>query len=168
MGNAEIGAVLAGIVEEASAVIMPFWRGEFVLERKADFSPVTEADHAGEKVIVERLKQLFPDIPGIAEESSALYGVPDAIGPRFFLVDPVDGTKAFVRGDTHFTVNIGLVENGRPVAGAVNAPALGQTWFTTAQGAMRRGPEAAQAPVRVRPWPEGEAVALISHTMKPE
>ena len=167
MGNEEIGAVLAGIVEEASAVIMPFWRGEFVLQRKADFSPVTEADHAGEKVIVARLKELFPDIPVIAEESSALYGVPEAIGPRFFLVDPVDGTKAFVRGDTHFTVNIGLIEDGHPVAGAVAAPAQGRTWFTAADGCRRRAFGAQDSErVTVRPWP-AEPVCLISHTMGP-
>ncbi|HEY4029602.1 MAG TPA: 3'(2'),5'-bisphosphate nucleotidase CysQ [Caulobacteraceae bacterium] len=167
MGNADIGAVLARIVEEASAVIMPFWRGEFVLERKADSSPVTEADHAGEKLIVARLKGLFPDIPVIAEESSALYGVPEAIGPRFFLVDPVDGTKAFVRGDTHFTVNIGLIEDGVPVAGAVAAPAQARTWFTTGEGCRRRpfGEDNGE-PVTVRPWP-AEPVCLISHTMGP-
>ena len=165
MGNSGIGAVLAGIVEEASAVIMPFWRGEFTMERKADFSPVTEADHAGERVIVARLKALFPDIPVIAEESSALYGVPEAIGPRFFLVDPVDGTKAFVRGDTHFTVNIGLIEDGVPVAGAVAAPAQSRTWFTAADGCRRRAYGEAQGErVTVRPWP-AEPVCLISHTM---
>jgi 3'(2'), 5'-bisphosphate nucleotidase len=165
MDNSGIGAVLAGIVEEASAVIMPFWRGEFVMERKADFSPVTEADHAGERVIVARLKELFPDVPVIAEESSALYGVPEAIGPRFFLVDPVDGTKAFVRGDTHFTVNIGLIENGVPVAGAVAAPAQQRTWFTAADGCrLRPFGEGAGERVTVRAWP-AEPVCLISHTM---
>ena len=167
MGNSEIGAVLAAIVEEASAVIMPFWRGEFTLQRKADFSPVTEADHAGEKVIVARLKELFPDVPVIAEESSALYGVPEAVGPRFFLVDPVDGTKAFVRGDTHFTVNIGLIEDGQPVAGAVAAPAQARTWFTAPDGCRRRafGDHFGER-VTVRPWP-AEPVCLISHTMGP-
>src|ERR1700761_3050732 len=165
MKNADIGAVLAGIVEEASAGIMPFWRGEFVTQQKADFSPVTEAGHAGEKVIVARLKELFPDVPVIAEESSALYGVPEAIGPRFFLVDPVDGTKAFVRGDTHFTVNIGLIEDGVPVAGAVAAPAQSRTWFTAPDGCRRRafGDQAGER-VTVRPWP-AEPVCLISHTM---
>src|SRR5215469_10108069 len=118
MGNSGIGAVLAGIVEEASTVIMPFWRGDFVTERKADFSPVTEADRAGEALILKRLNELFPGVLVIAEERASQYGVPEAIGPRFFLVDPVDGTKAFVRGDDHFTVNIGLIENGLPVAGA--------------------------------------------------
>jgi 3'(2'), 5'-bisphosphate nucleotidase len=163
----DIGAVLADIVEEASAVIMPFWRGEFAIERKADLSPVTEADHAGEAVIVAKLNALFPDIPVIAEESSAKYGVPEAIGPRFFLVDPVDGTKAFVRGDTHFTVNIGLIEDGRPVAGAVAAPAQKRTWFTAPDGCRRRAfGEAAGEIVTVRPWP-AEPVCLISHTMGP-
>jgi 3'(2'), 5'-bisphosphate nucleotidase len=165
MGNSGIGAVLAGIVEEASSVIMPFWRGEFVTERKADFSPVTEADRAGEKLIVARLKTLFPDVPVIAEESASEFGVPEAIGPRFFLVDPVDGTKAFVRGDTHFTVNIGLIEDGVPVAGAVAAPAQQRTWFTAPDGCRRRAfGEGAGERVTVRSWP-AEPVCLISHTM---
>jgi 3'(2'), 5'-bisphosphate nucleotidase len=161
----DIGAVLADIVEEASAVIMPFWRGEFAMERKADFSPVTEADHAGEAVIVARLAELFPDIPVIAEESSAKYGVPEAIGPRFFLVDPVDGTKAFVRGDEHFTINIGLIQDGVPVAGAVAAPVQKRTWFTAPDGCRRRAfGDKSGARVTVRPWP-AEPVCLISHTM---
>jgi 3'(2'), 5'-bisphosphate nucleotidase len=161
----DIGAVLAGIVEEASAVIMPFWRGDFVMERKADFSPVTEADHAGEAVIVARLAELYPDIPVIAEESSSKFGVPEAIGRRFFLVDPVDGTKAFVRGDDHFTVNIGLIEDGIPVAGAVAAPVQKRTWFTAPDGCRLRsfGDQAGKI-VKVRPWP-AEPVCLISHTM---
>ena len=66
----------------------------------------------------------------ISEEDASEFGTPDAIGPRFFLVDPLDGTKAFVRGDPNFTVNIGLIEDGRPVAGAVCAPPTGETWFT--------------------------------------
>jgi 3'(2'), 5'-bisphosphate nucleotidase len=167
MGNADIGAVLAGVVEQASAVIMPFWRGEFVTERKADFSPVTEADRAGEALILERLNDLFPGVPVIAEERASQYGVPEAIGPRFFLVDPVDGTKAFVRGDDHFTVNIGLIENGVPVAGAVSAPVQQRTWFTAPDGCRRRafGDQTGER-VTVRPWP-AEPVCLISHTMGP-
>jgi 3'(2'), 5'-bisphosphate nucleotidase len=165
MGNDHIGAVLAGVVEEASTVIMPFWRGDFVMERKADFSPVTEADRAGEALILKRLNELFPGVPVIAEERASQYGVPEAIGPRFFLVDPVDGTKAFVRGDDHFTVNIGLIENGVPVAGAVSAPVQKRTWFTAPDGCRRRafGNDVGER-VTVRPWP-AEPVCLISHTM---
>lgn len=168
IANADLGRVLADIVEEAAGIILPLWRTVLTVDSKADMSPVTEADRQAETLILKRLAEQFPGVPVISEEDASEFGTPDAIGPRFFLVDPVDGTKAFVRGDVHYTVNIGLVEDGRPVAGAVNAPAMGQTWFTTAGGAMRRGPEAPEAPVRVRRWPQGEAVALISHTMKPE
>ena len=168
ISNADMGRELADIVEEAARIILPLWRTVLTVDSKADMSPVTEADRQAETLILKRLAERFPGVPVISEEDASEFGTPDAIGPRFFLVDPVDGTKAFVRGDTHYTVNIGLVEDGRPVAGAVNAPAMGQTWFTTAAGAMRRGPDAPEAPVRVRRWPEGEAVALISHTMKPE
>ena len=171
MSDADIGPILADIVEEAGRLILPWWShgGTVAHTSKADMSPVTVADQEGEKLIVERLKQHFPDIPVVAEEHASEFGTPDAIGDRFFLVDPVDGTKAFMRGDPAFTVNIGLVAGRRPVAGAVCAPASGETWYTTAAGAMKRSTDGgAAAPVHVRPWPKGEAVALISHTMKPE
>jgi 3'(2'), 5'-bisphosphate nucleotidase len=163
-----IGKILADIVEAASAEIMPLWRGTFETSRKADNSPVTEADQRAEAVILARLAEAFPGVPVIAEEDAAAFGAPSAIGPRFFLVDPLDGTKAFVRGDEHFTVNIGLVEHGVPVAGAVAAPVQGRTWFTTPDGAVRRPFGGQSEPVHVRPWPPGDALALISHTMKSE
>ncbi len=171
MSDADIGLILADIVEEAGRLILPYWShgGTVAHTAKADMSPVTIADQEGEKLIVARLKAHFPDVPIIAEEHASEFGTPDAIGDRFFLVDPVDGTKAFMRGDPSFTVNIGLVASRRPVAGAVCAPASGETWFTTAGGAMKRSTDGGAAtPVRVRPWPKGEAIALISHTMKEE
>jgi 3'(2'), 5'-bisphosphate nucleotidase len=164
----DIGAALAEICEEASLLILPLWRSDLTVFSKADESPVTEADRRGELLILERLSALFPEIPVISEEDASEFGTPDAIGPRFFLVDPVDGTKAFVRGDPNFTVNIGLIENGRPVAGAVMAPATGETWFTQGGQAMKRCAGGPAEPIRVRPWPAGEAIALISHTMKDE
>jgi 3'(2'), 5'-bisphosphate nucleotidase len=163
-----IGPLLADIVEEAAAVILPLWRGEFTLSHKSDESPVTEADHAAEAVILARLREAFPGVPIIAEEDAAAFGTPSAIGPRFFLVDPLDGTKAFVRGDDNFTVNIALIEDGVPVAGAVAAPVQGRTWYTTDAGCMRRPFGGEGDPVHVRPWPRDEAVAMVSHTMKPE
>ncbi len=159
-----LGPILAEIVEAASAEILPLWRGVFSVDRKSDDSPVTEADRRGEAIILARLAQAFPDIPVISEEDASVMGTPDSIGPRFFLVDPLDGTKAFVRGDEHFTVNIGLVDNGIPVAGAVCAPVQGRTWFTDAGRAWRRPLGGDAMPVRVRPWPPGEALALVSHT----
>ncbi len=164
----DVGAVLADICEAAAALILPLWRSGVEVLTKADESPVTEADQRGEKLILEHLARHFPGVPVISEEDASEFGTPDAIGPRFFLVDPLDGTKAFVRGDPNFTVNIALIDDGRPVAGAVCAPPSGETWFTKGGAALKRVNGGAAAPVVVRPWPKGSAVALVSHTMKEE
>ena len=166
--DAELGRALAEITEEAAALILPLWRSGLTVHSKADESPVTEADRHGETLILERLAQRFPGIPTISEEDASEFGTPDQIGRRFFLIDPLDGTKAFIRGDAHFTVNIGLIEDGIAVAGAVTAPATGQSWFTTAAGAVRRELSGPDEVVRARAWPDGEAIALVSHTLKPE
>jgi 3'(2'), 5'-bisphosphate nucleotidase len=168
MTDASMGETLARICVEAGHLILPYWRSGTAVMTKSDESPVTVADQLGEKLILERLLSAFPDVPVISEEDASEFGTPDAIGPRFFLVDPLDGTKAFVRGDPNFTVNIGLVQDRRPVAGAVYAPVTEELWWTTAAGVMRTVKGGAAEQVRVRAWPNGEAVALISHTMKPE
>jgi 3'(2'), 5'-bisphosphate nucleotidase len=169
MSDSGLGARLAQIVEEASGIILPLWRSGLSVDTKTDDSPVTEADRRGEALILERLHAAFPDIPVIAEEASAASGVPLSIASRFFLVDPLDGTKAFVRGEAHFTVNIGLIEGGVPVAGAVAAPAEGVVWFTTPQGAAKRpvGATGGEA-IRVRPRNDADVLALTSHTLKDE
>jgi 3'(2'), 5'-bisphosphate nucleotidase len=164
----DIGAALAEIAAEAAAAILPLWRTELEVSAKADQSPVTEADRRGEALILAGLARRFADVPVISEEHASEFGTPDQIGPRFFLVDPLDGTKAFVRGDPHFTVNIGLIEHGQPTAGAVVAPASGEIWHTTAEGVLKRHGDGPAALIRPRAWPEGAALALISHTMKTE
>ena len=166
--TSDVGAILADICEEAGRLILPIWKTAMTVHTKSDDSPVTEADRKGEALILERLAARFPGVHVISEEDASEFGTPDAIGRQFFLVDPVDGTKAFVRGDPNFTVNIGLIEDGRPVAGAVVAPATGETWFTRGGQAFKRVEGGAERPARVREWPQGEAVALVSHTMKPE
>ena len=169
MSDAEIGAQLARIVEDAAGVILPLWRTGLSVDVKTDRSPVTEADRRGEDLILERLHAAFPGIPVVAEEASSANGVPITIASRFFLVDPLDGTKAFVRGEAHFTVNIGLVDHGVPVAAAVAAPATGETWFTGDGGALKRQVgETEGRPIRVRPRNEADVLGLVSHTLKPE
>src|SRR5580658_8054058 len=165
---ADLSAELADIVAEAGRLILPLWKSELVVSAKADQSPVTEADRRGEALILEGLARLFPGVPVISEEGASEFGTPDAIGPRFFLVDPLDGTKAFVRGDPHFTVNIALIEDGRPVAAAVGAPASGELWRTHGGVVEKRHGDGPFEPIRPRAWPQGAALALISHTMKVE
>jgi len=167
--DAAMGEILADIIEEAGREILPLWRTGLTADRKADESPVTEADRRGEALILARLRERFPDVPIVSEEDASELGTPEEIGPRFFLVDPLDGTKAFVRGDEHWTVNVGLIDHGRAVAGAVSAPAWNRTWLTTAEGAVRRRIDTGEREaISVRPWPRGEAIALVSHTARPE
>lgn len=166
--SADLGRAFAEIAEEAAELILPLWRSDLAVDRKADESPVTEADRRAEELILARLAKAFPKIPVISEEAASDTGVPKAIGRRFILVDPLDGTKGFVRGTEAWTVNIGLIEDGIPVAGAVAAPAGGNVWFTTGEGAFRRrikGNDLTQIKVRSKP---GQGVALVSHTLTDE
>ena len=164
-----LGALLADFNEEAERLILPLWKTGITVGSKADNSPVTEADRRAETLILGHLARGYPDLPVVSEEDASEFGAPERIGPRFFLVDPLDGTKAFVRGDPNFPVNIALVDGGKAVAGAVTAPATGETWFTGPGGAFKRSMDGAPArAVRVRPWPKNDALALVSHTMKPE
>ena len=113
-----IEAALAG-----GRAVMAVYASDFDVDWKSDETPVCAADRQAEDVIVAMLEQAFPDIPIIAEEACAAGRVP-AIGEQFFLVDPLDGTKEFVKRNGEFTVNIGLIKNRIPVAGVVLAPVL--------------------------------------------
>jgi len=106
----------------AGEIVWDHFNGHIAVERKADESPVTAADRAAEAVILSGLAEAAADIPVVAEEETAAGRVP-SIGERFFLVDPLDGTKEFIQRGTDFTVNIGLIELGLPTLGVVYAPA---------------------------------------------
>jgi len=110
----------------AGVAILDIYRQDFNVRHKADASPVTRADEEAEAIIEERLAAAAPEIPIIAEERCAAQGLPSAAPPRFWLVDPLDGTKEFISRNGEFTVNIALVECGRPRLGLVYAPALGR------------------------------------------
>ena len=117
---------VAAIVRRAGEVVMAVYRTDFDVHGKSDDSPVTEADRRAEAIITTALKRLMPDVPVIAEEAvSAGQPTPVSPGQCFWLVDPVDGTREFVGRNGEFTVNVALIENGQPVLGVVQAPALG-------------------------------------------
>jgi 3'(2'), 5'-bisphosphate nucleotidase len=119
----------------AAGVIMAVYARPISAVSKADGSPVTEADAAAEAVIIEHLKPT--GIPVLGEESVAA-GIIPTLGERYFVVDPLDGTKEFIKRNGEFTVNIALVEHGVPVMGVVLAPANGDTFIGDATGAYYR------------------------------
>jgi 3'(2'), 5'-bisphosphate nucleotidase len=123
-------SVLRLIAERAGKVILGYYvEGEEIeVRHKEDASPVTEADEAAEHFILEALAKLTPEIPVISEEAASAGALPEIAGSRFWLVDPLDGTKEFISRNGEFTVNIALIEEGQPVAGVVHAPALAMTW----------------------------------------
>lgn len=135
-------------------------------EVKADGSPVTEADLAADRLISAGLAEAFPDLPVVTEERAASHGA-GVEAPRFLLVDPLDGTKEFVKASGDFTVNIALIEAGAPVAGVVFAPAKGRLFQTLDSGGAveERAPfgpaPGARAPLRVR-RPDNAALAVVA------
>ncbi len=168
----EIPPLAQTLIETALAggrAVMAVYASDFTVQWKSDETPVCAADRQGEEVIVAMLEKAFPGVPIVAEEACAAGRVP-AIGEKFFLVDPLDGTKEFVKRNGEFTVNIGLIENGIPVAGVVLAPVLKRI-YVAAQGRAWSGPVDADcsnamdlARMTVRQAPDAPvAVASRSH-----
>lgn len=160
---------LIAIAKDAGDVIMEVYsRDDLGAVDKGDGSPVTIADGAAEAVILNGLAEAFPDIPVVAEEAVAAGETP-RVGTRYFLVDPLDGTKDFIRRNGEFTVNIALVEDHLPVAGVVYAPAIGAFFAGDRHGARRAqvvdGQIGAWSPIRVDGRPRGglRVVASRSH-----
>ncbi len=119
-------AIFEQLALEAGREVMRVYHAGCDVDSKADSTPVTEADRAAEKIILAGLRSAFPDIPCVAEEEAAAGILPDRLGQAFFLVDPLDGTKEFVKRRTDFTVNIALIRNRVPEIGVVFAPCTGR------------------------------------------
>jgi 3'(2'), 5'-bisphosphate nucleotidase len=128
---ADLLAAIRPLAEEAGRATLTFYGNKAAAREKVDGSPVTLADEAAEAVILPTLRALTPQIPVVSEEEVAKGIAPTRVGARFWLVDPLDGTKEFLSGSGEFTVNIALIENGKPVLGVVVAPALGETYAGT-------------------------------------
>jgi 3'(2'), 5'-bisphosphate nucleotidase len=155
---------ILSLAEQAGAVILQHYTQGTTVSTKADSSPVTAADEAGEAVILAGLRALTPEIPIVAEEAVSRGEVPDVGDGAFWLVDPLDGTKEFISKNGEFTVNIGLIENKRPVLGVVLAPARGLAWWgAEGHGAMRRE-NGEVMPIKVRARPAQGAVAVASRS----
>lgn len=145
------------IAKQAGDAIMTVYARDFAIEEKEDKSPLTEADKAAHDVIMAGLNALPEGIPVLSEEDSEGFAGTDANG-RYWLVDPLDGTKEFIKRNGEFTVNIALIENGKPVLGVVVAPAL-EVSYLAAQGvgAFKVDAQGERSPIRVAGKPTEDA-----------
>ncbi len=160
-------ALLPVAIAAGQAILAVRRRGAHV-EWKADSSPVTEADRAAEAVITAALGDIAPGVPVIAEEAVYEGRVPET-GAEFFLVDPLDGTREFVRGGNDFTVNIGLVRDCAPVVGVILLPESGKLfWGVAGAGAWRAravdGEIVERQPISVRAAPDGPIAVVASRS----
>ncbi len=129
------------ITRRAGAAILEVYESEdFGVEQKADDSPLTKADKAANEVIVAGLKELVLKAPIVSEEGKDIPYAERQQYTRFWLVDPLDGTKEFIKRNGEFTVNVALIENGRPVLGAVYVPVTDELFYAAQdQGAEQEG-----------------------------
>ncbi|WP_446831011.1 3'(2'),5'-bisphosphate nucleotidase CysQ [Candidatus Foliamicus sp.] len=160
--SAQLSSLIKPVVRlarDAGRIIMPLFRSrELGVDYKADRTPVTDADHAAHEHIVSGLMRLTPNIPVLSEESGPEMRTRQRLDwPLHWLVDPLDGTREFIRGGEEFTVNIALIDAELPVLGVVYAPAKGEMYFgSKGAGAFMdgEGPDAATKICVVRPPPK--------------
>jgi 3'(2'), 5'-bisphosphate nucleotidase len=130
---------LMPIVERAGAAIMQVYGSGFTVQHKDDHSPLTQADLESQRIIIEGLKRLTPDVPILSEEAAMAPWAQRQTWRELWVVDPLDGTREFVKRNGEFTINIALVVEHEPLLGIVAAPAQGRTfWGVAGVGAFRR------------------------------
>ncbi len=147
---------VVAIAHRAAEAILEVYRSDFSVERKTDRSPVTDADFAAHHLIVDGLRALTPDWPVLSEESASVPWSERSRWKRYWLVDPLDGTREFVKRNGEFTVNIALIDDHRPVLGVVQAPVTGEIgWAWEGGGAWcaEGGGEARRLQTRARATP---------------
>lgn len=146
-----IGPVME-IARTAGAKIVEIYNREFSVEHKEDKSPLTEADLAAHHAIIEGLSALTPALPILSEESAARPFAERSAWHRYWLVDPLDGTREFVKRNGEFTVNIALIEDHAPVLGVILVPVTGLGYYASrGGGAFRIAPGRSPSAIRVRP-----------------
>ena len=157
-------APVIDLCRRAGEVILPFWRSGVEVTAKSDDSPVTAADIAAHELLIAGLKALDPSIQILSEEDANIPLSERSQWQRWWLVDPLDGTKEFISGSEEFTVNVALIENGRVVFGVVSMPTNNRCYFGGASlGAWRSDDTAHIEPISVRDKPAaGESFTVVA------
>jgi len=151
---------LVGIARDAGAAIMAWYHAGATVTAKTDGSPLTSADRAGHEIIDAALKAWDPGIPVVSEEGELPPAGQRTEWRRFWLVDPLDGTKEFISRNGEFTVNIALIENGEPILGVVFAPALPRCWFA-GRGLGAWSDAEGSDPIRIHSAPAAPGAPLV-------
>ena len=142
MENHDLKELLDPVIQiayQAGKVIMEVYDAGFAIEEKSDHTPVTEADVAANKVIEESLKELTPHLPILTEEAKPTPYSERKKWPRYWLIDPLDGTREFIKRNGEFTVNIALIDGDESVMGVVYAPVIGVLYYAAkGQGAFKQ------------------------------
>lgn len=145
------------------AILEVYGKDDFQVEEKEDQSPLTEADRRSNSVIVAALEKDFPDIPIISEEAKASDYAERKDWDLFWLVDPLDGTKEFIKRNGEFTVNIGLCQGSAPIAGVVHRPVDGTTYYAAPGGpAFKEVTGSGRGPERLEPGPHYSQVDKVT------
>ncbi len=153
------------LAKEAGEQILRIYNTEFSVEQKDDKSPLTAADMASHHTIVPGLESLTPDIPVLSEESAGIPYEQRAAWRNYWLIDPLDGTKEFIKRNGEFTVNIALIQDGVPVLGVVHVPVTGVSYAACAgQGAIKEVPGEGDKPIKVRKLPDGPCAVVGSRS----
>ncbi len=151
------------IAIEAGRAIQEIYESGFQVEQKDDQTPLTEADLAADRIIGNGLRALTPHLPVLSEESTAIPFTERRHWQRYWLVDPLDGTREFIRRSGEFTVNIALIEAHEPVLGIIYAPALGVYYYACrGEGAYKREATSEPRKLSVRRWDGGKATVVCS------
>jgi 3'(2'), 5'-bisphosphate nucleotidase len=153
------------LARRAGDAIVEIYNSGFNVEHKEDRSPLTEADMAAHDILVAGLRELTPELPVLSEESAAIPFEERAGWRRYWLVDPLDGTREFVKRNGEFTVNVALIDGHRPVLGVIVAPVTGVCYYAcSGHGAWREDPGQAPVAIRVRPLEAGRVIVAGSRS----
>ena len=169
MLNIGLGLIdsLVEISKRAGDAIMKVYATDFTVDTKDDSSPVTDADKIAETLILRSIREGITDkFPIVSEEAAANGIVPNINRTAFWLVDPLDGTKEFVKHNDEFTVNIALIENTHPVLGIIHVPAKNITYWGSIHGARIQKGEQPAEPISCCPFPNNNIRALVSRSHK--
>jgi 3'(2'), 5'-bisphosphate nucleotidase len=159
----QVAEKLVPIAQEAAQLLLSFYETGFEIETKEDGSPVTNADLAANTFLLSRLKEVLPETPVVSEESPYEVNLKNAQAPRYWLIDPLDGTRGFIRKNDHFCINIALMENHKPILGVIALPVEGEVYVGYDHTAFKVH-DGVREDLQTRPFPTAGVDVLVGST----